>query len=75
MEKRRSGNDDSAEVITVIGEVSGYTAFIVDDEVDTAGTITEAVKALHDRGVLGIYAAATHGVLSVRPSSESTPRR
>jgi ribose-phosphate pyrophosphokinase len=64
MEKRRIGNEDTAEVITVIGEVRGHTAFIVDDEVDTAGTLTQAVNALHERGALAIYAAATHGVLS-----------
>ncbi len=64
MEKRRAGNDDSAEIMTVIGEVKGKTALIVDDEVDTAGTLTQAVCALHERGTRAIYAAATHGILS-----------
>jgi len=64
MEKRRAANDDTAEIMTVIGEVNGKTALIVDDEVDTAGTLIQAVCALHERGAKAIYAAATHGVLS-----------
>jgi ribose-phosphate pyrophosphokinase len=64
MEKRRAANDDNAEIMTVIGEVKGRTALIVDDEVDTAGTLIQAVCALHERGAKAIYAAATHGVLS-----------
>ena len=64
MEKRRAANDDTAEIMTVIGEVKGKTALIVDDEVDTAGTLIQAVCALHGRGTKAIYAAATHGVLS-----------
>jgi ribose-phosphate pyrophosphokinase len=64
MEKRRLANDDNAEIMTVIGEVEGRTAIIIDDEVDTAGTLTQAVCALHERGAGAIYAAATHGVLS-----------
>lgn len=64
MEKRRAGNDGNAEIMTVIGEVKGRTALIVDDEVDTAGTLTQAACALDERGARAIYAAATHGVLS-----------
>ena len=64
MEKRRTANDDSAEIMTVIGDVKDKTAIIIDDEVDTAGTLTQAVCALHERGAREIYAAATHGVLS-----------
>ena len=48
----------------MIGEVQDKTAIIVDDEVDTAGTLTQAACALHERGARAIYAAATHGVLS-----------
>ncbi|MGI8554117.1 MAG: ribose-phosphate diphosphokinase [Dehalococcoidia bacterium] len=64
MEKRRTGNDDHTEVMTVIGEVRGRQALIVDDEIDTAGTLMETVKALCDHGVTSVRAAATHGVLS-----------
>jgi ribose-phosphate pyrophosphokinase len=64
IEKRRVGNLDRADVLKVIGEVRGKRAIIVDDEVDTAGTLIETVNALRDEGVTEIYACATHGVLS-----------
>jgi ribose-phosphate pyrophosphokinase len=64
IEKRRVGNLDRAELMNVIGEVRGKRAIIVDDEVDTAGTLIEIVRALDREGVLEIYACATHGVLS-----------
>src|SRR3954466_2062049 len=64
IEKRRVGNLDKAELMNVIGEVRGRRAIIVDDEVDTAGTLTEIVRALEREGVTEIYACATHGVLS-----------
>jgi ribose-phosphate pyrophosphokinase len=64
IEKRRVGNLDRAELLNVIGEVRGKRAIIVDDEVDTAGTLTETVHALEKEGVHEIYACATHGVLS-----------
>ena len=64
IEKRRVGNLDRAELLNVIGEVRGKRAIIVDDEVDTGGTLTETVHALEREGVSEIYACATHGVLS-----------
>ena len=64
IEKRRVGNLDRAELLNVIGEVRGRRAIIVDDEVDTAGTIMEVVRALVREGVEEIYACATHGILS-----------
>jgi ribose-phosphate pyrophosphokinase len=64
VEKRRHGNLDRAEVINVIGEVSGRRAIIVDDEIDTAGTLIEITRALEHEGVTEIYACATHGILS-----------
>jgi ribose-phosphate pyrophosphokinase len=64
IEKRRVGNLDRAELMNVIGEVRGRRAIIVDDEIDTAGTLTETVHALEREGVTEIYACATHGVLS-----------
>jgi ribose-phosphate pyrophosphokinase len=64
IEKRRVGNLDRAELLNVIGEVRGRRAIIVDDEVDTAGTLIEIVNALGREGVTEIYACATHGVLS-----------
>ncbi|MBM4409350.1 MAG: ribose-phosphate diphosphokinase, partial [Chloroflexi bacterium] len=64
IEKRRVGNLDRAELMNVIGEVRGRRAIIVDDEIDTAGTLLEIVRALEREGVTEIYACATHGVLS-----------
>jgi ribose-phosphate pyrophosphokinase len=64
IEKRRQGNLDKAELMNVIGDVRGRRAIIVDDEIDTAGTLFEIVNALEREGVDEIYACATHGVLS-----------
>ena len=64
IEKRRIGNLDRAELMNVIGEVRGKRAIVVDDEIDTAGTMTETVRALEREGVEEIYACATHGVMS-----------
>jgi ribose-phosphate pyrophosphokinase len=64
VEKRRMENDDRAEVLNVIGEVRGRRAIVVDDEIDTAGTLMEVTRALEREGVQEIYACATHGVLS-----------
>src|SRR3954468_17938303 len=64
VEKRRHGNLDRAEVMNVIGDVRGKRAVIVDDEIDTGGTLIEITRALEREGVTEIYAGATHGVLS-----------
>src|SRR6187399_2506552 len=64
VEKRRMDNDDRAEVLNVIGDVRGRRAIVVDDEIDTAGTLMEVERALIREGVTEIYACATHGVLS-----------
>jgi ribose-phosphate pyrophosphokinase len=65
VEKRRVvGNQDQTEVMNVIGEVAGKTAVIIDDEIDTAGSLMEAVQALEDEDAASIYACATHGVFS-----------
>lgn len=53
-----------ARVMHVIGEVSGKTAIIVDDIIDTAGTLCNGVEALLEKGATEVYAAATHPVLS-----------
>jgi len=64
VEKRRLGNEDRTEVMNIIGEVGGKTAVIIDDEVDTAGSLMEAVGALQAAGARAIYSCATHGVFS-----------
>ena len=63
IDKRRS-DDGTAEVMNVIGDVSGRTCIIQDDIVDTAGTITKAATALKNNGAARVLACAVHGVLS-----------
>ncbi len=64
VEKRRTGNDSRSESLGVIGDVRGKTAIIVDDEIDTAGSITNAAKIVIKEGATGVYAACTHALLS-----------
>jgi ribose-phosphate pyrophosphokinase len=63
IDKRRT-EDGTAEVMNVVGEVSGRTCIIQDDIIDTAGTITKAAAALKANGAERIFACAVHGVLS-----------
>ena len=63
IDKRRDGPNIS-EAMNIIGEVEGKTAIILDDMVDTAGTLTQAAMALQHRGIKKIYACCTHPVLS-----------
>jgi len=63
IDKRRTG-PNVAKAMHVVGDVKDKYAIIVDDMIDTAGTLTEAANAVMDHGALGISAVATHGVLS-----------
>jgi ribose-phosphate pyrophosphokinase len=63
IDKRRP-TANVAEVLHVIGEVEGRDCLIVDDMIDTGGTLTEAVRALKSRGAQRVYCCATHAVLS-----------
>lgn len=63
IDKRRPVQNQ-AEVVHIIGEVKGCDVIIRDDMIDTAGTLTEAAKALKEAGCGKIYACAAHGVLS-----------
>jgi ribose-phosphate pyrophosphokinase len=53
-----------AEIMNVIGDVQGKIAVLLDDMIDTAGTLTQAATALMDKGATKVFAYATHGVLS-----------
>ncbi len=64
IEKRRIGNNDRAKSLNVIGKVKSKTAILFDDEIDTAGSLMEGVKALQKRGVADVYACATHAIFS-----------
>ena len=64
IEKRRTGNNDQSELLNIIGDVDGKTAILMDDEVDTGGTMVNAAVALEQAGVQAVYASSTHAVLS-----------
>ena len=64
IEKRRIGNQDKSEVLNLIGSVEGCQAVIVDDEIDTAGSITQAAEVCLANGATEVYATCVHPVLS-----------
>lgn len=64
IEKRRVSNDDKAQVVNVIGEVEGRRALLVDEEINTGGTILNAAEALKTRNVTEVLVACTHPIFS-----------
>lgn len=64
VEKRRQGNNSQAEAMSLIGSLSGPAALVVDDEIDTAGTLVQAVGVAREHGARDVYVCASHGVLS-----------
>jgi len=65
IDKRRTA-PNVAEVMNIIGDVRGRKAIIIDDIIDTAGTMVQAAQALYEKGAETIYACCTHPVLSGR---------
>ena len=63
IDKRRP-EPNVAEIMNIIGDVNGKTVVMIDDIIDTAGTITQGAAALLERGAKEIYTCCTHGVLS-----------
>ena len=63
IDKRRP-KPNVAEAMNLIGDVDGKTAIIIDDMVDTAGTLTAGIKMLKDKGAKAVYASCSHGILS-----------
>jgi len=63
VDKRRSGPNE-AEVMHIIGDVKGKRAILIDDMIDTAGTLTKGAQAIQKHGAESVYAVATHPVLS-----------
>jgi ribose-phosphate pyrophosphokinase len=63
VDKRRSGPNE-AEVMHIVGDVKGKRAILIDDMIDTAGTLTKGAEAIKKHGAESIYAVATHAVLS-----------
>jgi len=64
VEKRRIGNEGRVEAVNIIGAVDGMTALIVDDEVDTGGTLVATAEIVLREGAGEVYASATHPLLS-----------
>ena len=64
IEKRRIGNVDMSEVLNLIGSVRDRPVIVVDDEIDTAGSITQAAEVCLANGASEVYAAAVHPVFS-----------
>jgi len=64
VEKRRLGNNGMTEAMGIIGNVEGHHVLIVDDEIDTAGSLTQAARVVYTHGARDIYCCATHAVLS-----------
>jgi ribose-phosphate pyrophosphokinase len=65
IEKRRQGNDANAEALTLIGDVKDHDVIIVDDEVDTGGSIAQAVNVVKQNGARDIYLSFVHPILSL----------
>ena len=63
IDKRRE-DANVVEVFNVIGEVEGKTCLLVDDMIDTAGTLVQGAKALKEKGAAKVYACCTHGVFA-----------
>jgi ribose-phosphate pyrophosphokinase len=64
VEKRRAGNEPGREALTLIGSVAGRDVLIVDDLVDTAGSVQQAAEVVRAHGARDVYLAFTHAVLS-----------
>jgi ribose-phosphate pyrophosphokinase len=64
IEKQRIGNQDRVEAVNLIGNVEGKTALIVDDEIDTGGTVVAASDMLMKQGATEVYCCAVHPIFS-----------
>ncbi len=64
IEKRRAGNDANAEALTLIGDVKNRDVIVVDDEVDTGGSVAEAVGVVKNNGARDVYLAFIHPIFS-----------
>jgi ribose-phosphate pyrophosphokinase len=64
IEKRRTGNDAHAQALSIIGDVRDKDVIIVDDEVDTGGSVSDAVRIVKEHGANDVYLSFVHAVLS-----------
>ncbi len=68
VEKRRASNDSAAEALSIIGDVKGHDVIVIDDEVDTGGSIAQAVHLVKREGALNVYLIFVHAILSANAS-------
>ena len=71
IDKRREG-PNQAQVMNIIGDVQGKSALLLDDMIDTGGTIVQGAQACMEKGAREVWAGCTHGVL-VRSGIGATP--
>jgi len=64
IEKRRSGSEDIPEALTLIGDVQGRDVIIVDDEIDTGSSVSQAVNLVKSKGAKDVYLVCVHPILS-----------
>jgi ribose-phosphate pyrophosphokinase len=64
VDKRRTGNNDSAEALTIIGDVADKDCLIMDDEILTGGTVASAIQLLRSRGARSVRVACVHPVMA-----------
>jgi len=64
IEKRRVANDAKAQALTVIGDVENRDVILVDDEIDTGGSIVQAVNLVKEKGALNVYVICVHSIFS-----------
>lgn len=64
IEKRRRGNDPSAEALTIVGEVANHDVIVVDDEVATGGSVVQAVELVKSHGARDVYLSFVHPVFA-----------
>ncbi|MEO0143101.1 MAG: ribose-phosphate diphosphokinase, partial [candidate division WOR-3 bacterium] len=69
IEKRRSGVEDAPAAMTIIGDVNQRDVIVVDDEVDTGGSVVEAVKMVKAHGARNVYLVFVHPVLSANAAA------
>lgn len=69
IEKRRIGNNDATETVSLIGNVTNKVALLFDDEIDTAGSVVSAAEVLNQSGARKILACCTHPIFSEPASS------
>ena len=66
VDKRRSGNDEQAEAMSLIGDISGHDCIIVDDEILTGSTVASAATLMRDHGALSVHVACVHPIFASR---------